>query len=404
MKKGLVVVLLLALVGALAWRISSTIGAAGSSGRDGPRQAGAVPVEVAEVGTKTLRDVARFSGSLVADSYFLVAPKVSGRLEKLLVDIGDEISSGDLLAVMDDDEYSQQVEQARAEVDVAAANVQEAESALKVEEREFERVQALRDKKIASESEFDSAGARFEAFDARRKVALAQVAQRQASLKAAEVRLSYTRITAAWDDPRATRRIGERFVDEGAMLRANDPIVSVIDISALTAVVHVIERDYSRIKVSQQASITSEALPGMTFTGTVKRLAPLLRESSRQARVEIEVPNTGLLLKPGMFALVEIELGRHDNATVVDAKAIARRECVPGVFLIDTAAKTASFVPVTLGITDDKQAEILDPPLSGLVATLGQHLLFDGASVTFALTPPPADEPSNDAPAIGDGQ
>ena len=175
---------------------------------------------------------------------------------------------------MDDDEYAQQVEQAKAELAVAEANVQESESALAVEQREFERAQALREKKIASESDFDTARARYEAVEARNKVAIAQVAQRSAALAAAQVRLSYTRIAAEWEDSAGKRFIGERFVDEGAMLRANDPIVSVIDISTLTAVVYVIERDYSQISVGQEALVTTEALPGKTFTGTVKRLAP----------------------------------------------------------------------------------------------------------------------------------
>jgi len=407
MKKVLVIVILLALAGGLAWRIyPKTRSADGAGARGGTsRDAAKVPVELAPVETQTIRDAARFSGSLVAKSYFLVAPKVPGRLDKLLVDIGDEISSGELIAILDDDEYAQQVEQARAELAVASANVQETESALKVEQREFERVQALREKKISSESDFDAARARYEALEARNKVAIAQVAQRDAALAAAAVRLSYTKIAASWEDPLRKRFIGERFVDEGAMLRANDPIVSVIDISTLTAVVYVIERDYSRINVGQEAVVTVEALPGKTFSGRVMRVAPLLRESSRQARVEIELPNDERLLKPGMFALVQLEFGHRDNATVVPVEALARREGRVGVFTVDHAEKKAHFVPVTVGVTTETNAEILDPPLSGFVATLGQHLLFDGVSVILPApqdsAAPGAAAPAGQAPSAG---
>ena len=81
----------------------------------------------------------------------------------------------------------------------------------------------------------------------------------------------------------------------------NAPIVSILDIHSLTAVIHVIERDYSKVRVGQKVIVTTDAFPGSTFTGKIVRIAPLLKETSRQARVEIEVPNRDRLLKPGMF-------------------------------------------------------------------------------------------------------
>ena len=118
-----------------------------------------MPVEVAPVEKATIADVASFTGSLLPRSYFLVAPKVAGRLEKLMVNIGDPVGRGQLVAVIDDDEYTQQVQVAQAELLVAQANVEEAENALELGKREYERIGALREKRIASESEFDGAGA-----------------------------------------------------------------------------------------------------------------------------------------------------------------------------------------------------------------------------------------------------
>jgi RND family efflux transporter MFP subunit len=200
-------------------------------------------------------------------------------------------------------------------------------------------------------------------------------------LNAAQVRFSYTQIVASWEDGNEERIVGERFVDEGEMLKANDPIVSVLEIHLLTAVIYVIERDYSLVKAGQEAVINTDAFPEKSFPGTIVRVAPLLRETSRQARVEIEVPNPERLLKPGMFIRAELEFAKHDDATVVPMAAIARRGGQQGVFLADTQKKKATFVPVTLGITEKGLAEVLDPPLSGAVVTLGQHLLEDGSSI-----------------------
>lgn len=385
MKKALGVLIVLALIGLVGWQVyrRASMSSKGSGDR---RPAVAVAVEVAPVKRATMRDVEFFTGSLLPKSYFVVAPKIAGRLEKLLVNIGDRVKRGELIAVLDAEEYAQQVEQARAEMEVAKANVEESRSALDVAQREFERAQALRQKKIASESELDAAEAQYKAQDAKYKVARAQVAQKEAALKATQVRLSYTRIRGSWEDGSEPRIVGERFVDEGAMLKANDPIVSVLEIHSLRAVIHVIERDYSKVRVGQEAIVTTDAFPDTTFTGKIVRVAPLLKETSRQARVEIEVPNRDQLLKPGMFIRAQIEFARHNDVTVVPLSALAKRGDQQGVFLADNETMKARFIPVTLGIVNGKMAEVVKPSLSGSVVTLGHHLLEDGSAITLPDT------------------
>ena len=165
------------------------------------------------------------------------------------------------------------------------------------------------------------------------------------------------------------------------MLKANDPIVSILDIASVTAVVHVVEREYSRMGIGHEASVSAEAFPGRTFKGKVVRMAPLLKETSRQARVEIDIVNADLALKPGMFVQARVVSAERDDSTVVPTDALAKRDGRRGVFLVDTVKNTVSFVPVTLGTVEGDLAEVLEPGLSGLVVTLGQHLLEDGSSV-----------------------
>jgi RND family efflux transporter MFP subunit len=138
--------------------------------------------------------------------------------------------------------------------------------------------------------------------------------------------------------------------------------------------------------------VTTDAYPGQVFAGRIVRVAPLLKETSREARVEVEIPNPEGLLKPGMFVRAQIEFDRHDNATVVPTNALARREDRQGVFLADLTEKKARFVPVTVGIRSGDEAEITAPPLAGMVVTLGQHLLTDGSAIVVgeAASAPPA--------------
>ncbi len=368
-----------------------------------------VAVEIRPVERVDMRERVSLTGTLQAVSSYVLAPKIGGRLEKILVNIGDLVKKGQLVAVLDDEEYRQQAHQAKAELEVAQANLQERESALENARREYERTVELRKKKIASESQLDAAESEYKTQQAKIKVAVAQVAQKEAALKASEVRLSYARIQIGENNSSGWQVVGERFVDEGTMLAPNTPIVSILDIERLVAVVHVIERDYYKVRNGMEATIFTDALPEKTFTGKVVRIAPLLKEESREARIEIEVPNDRQLLKPGMFIKAEILFDIHQDTPVVPKNALVKRDGRLGVFSVDLEGRKAHFIPVKLGIIDENVAEILDPPLSGSVVTLGQHLLEEGSFILIHenKTPPgsvkeekPHDARKEPAPAV----
>ncbi len=378
--KVIVTIIILSGITLLGWQIYQK---ASDSGKGFKRQRQTVPVavEVALVKKASIREVGSFTGSLHPLSKFIMAPKIAGCLEKLLVNIGDTVKCGQLVAVLDDDEYRQQVILARAELEVARANLQERKSTIENAKREYERTVALRKKKIASESQLDAAESEFKTQQAKLKVAIAQVSQKEAALNIAKVRLSYARIKVTENNNSGYKVVGERFVDEGAMLAPNTPIVSIIDIEKLIAAIHVIGRDYPKIQAGQEAVISTDAFPGYTFKGKVIRIAPILKEKSREARVEIEIPNVQKLLKPGMFVRVYIQFDVHDNATVVPVAALVKRNGKQGVFIVDLKENKARFIPVTVGIVNGTKAEVLNPAIKGAVVTLGHHLLEDGASI-----------------------
>ena len=380
MKKILFILIILAGLGFLGWQIYEKASAS-RKGSKHERQKVTVAVEVVLVKKASIREVGNFTGSLHPLSEFILAPKIAGRLEKILVNIGDTVKGGQLVAVLDDDEYRQQVLQAKAELEVAKANLQEKKSTIENAKREYERTVALRRKKIASESQLDAAESEFKAQQAKLKVATAQISQKEAALKMANIRLSYAQIKVTENNNTGYRVVGERFVDEGAMLSPNTPIVSVLDIEKLIACIHVIERDYPKVQPGLEAVISTDAFPGRTFTGKVIRIAPILKETSREARVELEIPNSQKLLKPGMFVRVQIQFDEHKNATVVPVAALVKRNGTQGIFLADLQEQKARFVPVTIGIVNGAQAEVLNPPITGAVVTLGHHLLEDGSSI-----------------------
>jgi len=397
MKKLLLLVLVLAIVAMAGWQIYQWV--TGSDITKKPdRSAVSVPVETKPIQKGPIHDVGVFTGSLEPKSQFAVAPKVAGWLRELLVDVGDTVDRNQVIAVLDDEEFAQEVEQARAELQVAKANAANCASDLDIAKREYERAKALREKQIASASELDVSEAAFNACQTRHKVSLAQVAQKEAALKTALVRLSYTKVQAFWEESDQARVVGERFVDEGELLSINQPIVSILENNPLTAVVYVIERDYPKVKIGQQAIISTDAYPGRTFTGSITRIAPLLKESSRQARLEVEVPNPDLMLKPGMFVRARVEFARHENATLIPLPALVRRDDQEGIFIVDTQNLKALFVPVTTGIINGEIVEITKPEISGIVVTMGNHLLENGSDIKLPQGEAPQNEQRSQRP------
>lgn len=349
-----------------------------------PAGRAAVAVEVVPVITGEIRDVRRLSGTLMASSQFVASPKTSGRLVELLVDIGDIVEKGQVIARLDDEELQQAVAQTRAEVDVAKANLAEAESAVEISRREYERFAALGERRVASESDVDNARLTLVAREAARDVAKSALSQREAAQRASEIRLGYTEIRAEWREDDQTRVVGERFADQGDLLSTNDPIVTILDIARLNAIVNVTERDYPRLHVGQKTTVRADAFPGEVYEGTILRIAPQFREASRQARVEISVANPERKLMPGMFVRVDVLLAQKAGAQLIPFSSMVTRNEVRGVFLLSEGATTVQFIPVEPGITEGDQLEILVPELKGRVVTLGQNLLGDGSAVILA--------------------
>jgi RND family efflux transporter MFP subunit len=363
----------------LIWRVFQLIipdngKAGGSQGRP------PVAVEIEPVKFGNIREIREFTGTIYPYYQYIIAPKVSGRVISIRKRIGDWVKKGEVIARIDNAEYEQSLREAEANLKIAQAGLIEAQSQFELARQELDRVQSLKEKGIASPSELDAASTNYTAQESRLKLARAQVEQREAALKSARIRLDYTVLAAS--EPGF---IGERFVDEGALLSPNQSIASVIGIDTVFVRATIIERDYGRIHIGQPAEIQVDAFPSRQFRGNVYRLAPQLQEESRVAQMEIRVVNDSLILKPGMFAKVRVVLAEKENVQLVPGKALIRHNGTSGVFIIEAGESVAKYVPVETGIVTLASAEIISPILNGKVVTLGQHLLEDGSPITLPM-------------------
>jgi RND family efflux transporter MFP subunit len=347
----------------------------------GMKRGGAVAIEVALVETGVIRDIGEFTGSLRAESRIVVAPKVGGRIEKLHVRLGDTVRNGQLLAELDSGTYQQQLEQAKADLMVAQAQVEDTRGALKTASNDFEAGKTMLGNQYISQSDLELLESKFLTAKSKYDIAQAQVQRNTAAVRLAEIQLGYTRITASWSDGAATRVVGEVSAEEGALLTANTPIVTILDNSRLIARIDIAERDYSWVRIGQEVEAGSDIFPGRKFRGTVARIAPQLDEASRQAAVEIDIPNPDGALRPGMYVRIAIEYARHEGATMVPIAALAQQKGSTVVYVVDRKQSKVAAVKVKTGIREGDRVEIIEPPMVGEVATVGREQLDDGRPV-----------------------
>ena len=347
----------------------------------------AIPVEVARIERGPMELRRSFSGALEAPAQFVVAPKVGGRIKRLIVKLADSVSRGQVVAELDNDEYVQAMAQARAELAVAKANLAEAKSALEIANRDLQRITRLRERGVASEANLDTTRANQLARQAGLEVARAGVTRAAAALETTRIRLDYTRIRADWSNGSNNRVVAERYVDEGQTVPANTPLLRIVELDPISGVIFVSEKDYGRLQPGQEVTLTTDAYPTETFGGRIARIAPVFREATRQARVEITVDNPDHRLKPGMFIRATVVLEQVADAVSVPEQALTNRSDRTGVFLINDADNSVVWREVQTGIREGNRVQILGEELSGRVVTLGQQLVDDGSTIMI-----PADQ------------
>jgi RND family efflux transporter MFP subunit len=340
-----------------------------------------VPVEVARVMHGPLSFSRTFSGTIDPRAQFAVAPKVGGRIQRILVDVSDPVIRGQVVVQMENAEFEQDVIEAEARLAVAEANRDEAVSRFAIARRQLDRAKELSNRGIASDSAYDSAQDQFLTGQSAVKVAGANLSREEALLRAARIRLAYTQVKADWKLGDSERTVAERFVEEGNTVAANTPILSIVEIDPVVAVIQITEKDYPLISLGQEAKVQADGFPGKSFIGTVTRISPIFNEASRQAEIELQVDNADHLLKPGMYVRCTLELVHVEDAVSVAETAITRRSNRTGVFRVIEDSLTVAWIEVKQGFTSGNHVQLLNTDLTGRVVTMGQQFIEDGSKI-----------------------
>ena len=333
-------------------------GGFGGGGFGGPGGGGGqprVPMTV-ELGTAKRGDVAAHLtvvGNLIGLQTVAIAPRTSGRLLSVSVQMGDRVRRGQVLAKVEDREIVEQVRAAEASQEVAKATIRQREADLKVAELNFERSKNLFSRQLLAKQALDDAESRYLAAVAQFDLSKAQLNQNEARLQELRINLQHTSVTSPVDG-----FVGSRSVDPGAMVNTNTAIASVVDISRLKLVVNVVEKDLRMVTAGDVGIVEVDAYPGEKFNGRIARVAPVLDPATRTASIEIEVPNTDNRLKPGMYARISLIVEERKNTLVAPKNAVIDFESKRGVWQ-PNGENRAQFLPVTLGIEGAETIEIL---------------------------------------------
>ena len=353
----------------------------GKSGRQSKKRKGRrVSVEVAEVQIGEVQETLSYVGSLLPRTSVRIFSKIEGRIERIFVNVGSRVKEGDLIARIENEEIAEEVREAEASLRVAQATLKGKEAEMKNVERQLERSKRLFKKHFISRQELDTIETQHYSAEAQTELARARIAQREAALENARIRLRNTEIRSP-----ITGYVAKKPMDRGAMVKTNistNPIVSLVDIDPVTTLISVVEKDYRKIRPGLPAAIRVDAYPGQTFVGEVARVSPVLDKDTRTADIEIEIPNLGMLLRPGMFARVTMTIQKKEETFLIPEAAVVRRGEKAGIFKLDREGRRASFVPLEIGVAYDGKVEVLRGVTEGdRVVTLGAHLLKDGGRV-----------------------
>jgi RND family efflux transporter MFP subunit len=344
-----------------------------SEARQTPAAAAPEAIEVPAVEARVI-DIAEtltISGSLVPQTRVEVRSKLPGRLERVLVTIGDRVAAGQVIASLDAREIDTQVDAADAAVNVAKAALASAEASLSNATLELDRARNLFERGALPRQRLDAADTAHRAADAQRDLAQANLAQSAAAARRArEVRRDATLVSPI------AGVVVQRNVDPGNLIAPGDsPIVAVADTRVLKLEAGVAELDAGRLRVGMPARVAVQARPGETYEGRLAALAPEIDAKNRHFRVELRVPNPNDQLLSGMYATASIETARVEGAVTVPREAIGARDGRRVALRISDGRVEP--VPVTEGIVDTGRVQVL----SGLA---GGDLLVADARRTLA--------------------
>ena len=270
-----------------------------------------------------------------------VAPSVTGKIEHVFVEVGDEVKKGQSLVTMDQTQYKT--------TKISLSNL----------ETEHNRIQQLLRVGSATQQQFDQIDAQY---------------------NSTKEQLEFLQVNTYCKAPFAGVISAKNYED--GELYSGQPIVVLTLIDKLKALVAIPENYFPKFKPGMKLNLTSEIYPGKVFPATVEVVYPTIDASSHTFQVKIVIPNDKKLLRPGMYVTTTIGLGKT-KAIVAPYQAVEKLVGANDRYVFIVEDGRAKRVSVTLGQRFDQDIELISPEIVPGVemVTTGQHKLVDGVKL-----------------------
>lgn len=312
-----------------------------------------IPVEVAEVAFGDVSSAYTGTATLVPERQTQAVAKLGGIALEILVEEGDRVEAGQVLARLERDRYEFQARQTEAR--------------LRKLENELDRASELHDRDLISTDEYE-------------RIRFDTEAQR-ATNGLARLDLAHTEIRAP-----IAGVVSERLVKVGNLVTQNQPLFLIDDFDPLWAVLHVPERELNLLDAGQQATLQVDAFPGRGFTGEVLRISPVVDAETGTFKVTVTFSDDSGRLRPGLFGRVSVVHDTRLNVPLVPQTALLSEDGEVAVFVARQreggAGYTAERRTVRTGYSGAEGVEITEGLGEGeTVVTAGKNSLRDGAGI-----------------------
>lgn len=319
-----------------------------------------VPVTTETVTQGNLREHFLTIGNIEAVDQASVSAKISGRAANINVSLGDYVTKGQVLATIEESDYLNSLNNAKA-------SLVQAESNLANTSANYERNKKLYEQQVISQQSFDASKTSYE-------VCVSQVNQAKIAVAIAEETYRNTKIIAP-----ISGQIGSRNINRGEMISAGTPLFTIVDLSNVYVTINLSDSYIHQTKKGQTAQVALASNPGVFYNGKVAQISPSAG-NNQTFTVKLLMNNSNKDFRDGMLAEVTMFFNEKANVLSVPIDSVIDEGSSKAVFVIENGAAARKIV--TTGISDGKYTEIVEGlTADAVVVTLGQENLQDGTKV-----------------------
>jgi len=350
----------------------------------GPGRGGGLPRAEIEIQTVTPQRISiqrnvELAGTLISSEHAKVSSEVSGIIRQVLVELGQEVSAGEVVVRLDTQELElslqraeSQLRQTEAQLGIDRVNVKEpppddqiSSIRLAIANRDdaiaqLRRAERLRQQNLLPQADLDTAETRVKVNEANYRTALENVQSLKATLQDRRhaVELAQKKLADANIRASISGQISERLVNQGEFIRENTPVVSIVKLNPLKLQTSIQERYASIVRAGLPVEFSVESAPGRVFTAKVAFVSPSVDVATRTFPVEVLVDNANKLLKPGFFAKGVIYTHRDENVLAISEDVVSTLAGVSNVYIVEQGKIRQQ--AVTPGVRTGGLVEILD--------------------------------------------